>query len=190
MRTFIISQFHIFFFFQGCPLLSSIGFGALAQPDLNKQKKDILIYTYLIISIGIIGGILQMISSYTLTKAAAELTMRMRIISFKSILRQDIRWFDLDENNLGILVTRLSTDATLLKSLTDPTIGFILNALGALTFSLFISFTSGWKLTLIILSLTSLTVIIVVIIQNQRETGKKKRSTSNAEEGGRVYLIE
>ena len=50
--------------------------------------------------------------------------MRMRIMSFKSMLRQEIGWYDLDENNLGALVTRLSSDASALKGFTGPTFGF------------------------------------------------------------------
>ena len=41
--------------------------------------------------------------------------MRMRIISFGSMLRQEIGWFDREENNLGALVTQLSSDTSSLK---------------------------------------------------------------------------
>jgi hypothetical protein len=41
--------------------------------------------------------------------------MRMRIISFASMLRQEISWFDKEENSIGALVTRLSSDASSLK---------------------------------------------------------------------------
>jgi hypothetical protein len=41
--------------------------------------------------------------------------MRMRIISFGSMLRQEISWFDREENNLGALVTQLSSDTSSLK---------------------------------------------------------------------------
>lgn len=41
--------------------------------------------------------------------------MRMRAISFASMLRQEIGWFDREENNIGALVTRLSSDTSSLK---------------------------------------------------------------------------
>ena len=41
--------------------------------------------------------------------------MRMRSISFASMLRQEVSWFDKEENNLGALVTQLSSDTSSLK---------------------------------------------------------------------------
>lgn len=113
--------------------------------------------------------------------------MRMRIMSFRSMLKQEIGWFDLDENNLGALVTRLSSDAASLKGFTGPTFGAILNAAGALIAALVISFTAGWKLTLVILCFTPL-MILTGIIQGQQfsKAGQTKKSTtSTAEDGGK-----
>ena len=41
--------------------------------------------------------------------------MRMRGISFASMLRQEIAWFDKEENSIGTLVTQLSSDTSNLK---------------------------------------------------------------------------
>ncbi len=41
--------------------------------------------------------------------------MRMRVISFASMLRQEIGWFDREENKIGALVTQLSSDTSSLK---------------------------------------------------------------------------
>jgi ATP-binding cassette subfamily B (MDR/TAP) protein 1 len=138
--------------------------------------------------IGVAGAITQIISSITLAKAGEELTMRMRVIAFKSMLRQEIGWFDLDENNLGALVTRLSSDAAALKGFTGPTLVAILNAVGALVTALVISFTAGWKLTLVILCFAPL-MVFTGIIQGQqlsKASGNKKAATSAAEDGGKV----
>ena len=119
--------------------------------------------------------------------------MRMRVLSFKTMLRQEIGWFDLDENNLGALVTRLSSDAASLKGFTGATFGAILNALGALIAALIISFTGGWKLTLIVLCFTPLMVLTGVIqgqqVSKAAATGKKKSGSSDAEDGGKVKIL-
>ena len=163
-------------------------FGALANTNLQQQEDDIRTYTYIIFLIGVAGAISQLISSTTLTKAGEELTMRMRVLSFKSMLRQEIGWFDLDENNLGALITRLSSDAAALKGFTGPTLGAIFTAIGALIAALVISFSAGWKLTLVILCFAPLMVLTGVIQGQQvsKAAGKKKASTSDAEEGGKV----
>lgn len=140
---------------------------------------------------GVGGALSQFISSVTLTKAGEELTMRMRIMSFKCMLRQEIGWFDMDENNLGALVTRLSSDASALKGFTGPTFGAIFTGIGALVTALIISFIAGWKLTLVILCFAPL-MIFTGVIQGQqmsKASGKKKASTSDAEDGGKVCLL-
>ncbi len=162
--------------------------GALAEPDPNKQEDEIRTYTYVIFLLGAAGAIFQIIASATLTKAGEELTMRMRVLSLKTMLRQEIGWFDLDENNLGALVTRLSSDASSLKGFTGATLAAILNAVGALVTALVISFEAGWKLTLIVLCFTPL-MVFTGVIQNQqmsKAAGKKKSDTTDAEDGGKV----
>ena len=64
---------------------------------------------------GVAGGICQCLSSIAFSMSGEALTMRMRSISFASMLRQEISWFDREENNLGALVTQLSSDTSSLK---------------------------------------------------------------------------
>ena len=168
-------------------------FGVLAERDPQKQEDKIRMYTYTTFLIGVGGAVSQFISSAALTKAGEELTMRMRGLSFKTMLRQEIGWFDLDENNLGALVTRLSSDAASLKGFTGPTFGAILNAVGALIAALAISFTAGWKLTLIVLCFTPL-MLLTGVIQGQQvsqaaATGKKKTGSADSEDGGKVIIL-
>lgn len=140
---------------------------------------------------GVAGAISQMISAVALGKAGEELTMRMRVIAFKAMLRQEIGWYDLDENNLGALVTRLSSDAASLKGFTGPTFGALLTAIGALVTALVISFIAGWKLTLVVLCFTPLMVFSGVIQGQQfsKAAEKANKSTTSSEDGGKVCLL-
>lgn len=44
-----------------------------------------------------------------------SLTLRIRKSCFESMLRQEIGWFDLSENNTGALTTRLATDSSAIQ---------------------------------------------------------------------------
>ena len=46
--------------------------------------------------------------NYLFASSAAKLTMKLRSLSFKAILRQDIEFFDKDENSAGSLTSTLS----------------------------------------------------------------------------------
>lgn len=154
---------------------------------MQKQEDQVRIYTICVFLVGVGGAVSQFFSSLALGKAGEELTLRMRILSFQSMLRQEIGWFDLDENNLGALVTRLSADAAALKGITGPTLSAILTAVGALVTALVISFTAGWKLTLVVLCYTPF-MVFSGIIQGKQIAGdsKENKGTSAAEDGGKV----
>lgn len=40
-----------------------------------------------------------------------RLTIRLRLLSFKAMLRQEVGWFDEEKNSTGALTTRLASDA-------------------------------------------------------------------------------
>ena len=44
-----------------------------------------------------------------------RLTTRLRDMTFRSIMRQDIAYFDREENSTGAITARLATEVTLVK---------------------------------------------------------------------------
>ena len=91
------------------------------------------------------------------------------------VLKQEIGWFDLDENNFGALITRLSSNTSALKGLSRQTLGAILNAMGALIFAFAVSFSPLMIFTEIMRGK-----------QNAKKFGTKGSASSNSEEGGKV----
>lgn len=59
-----------------------------------------------------------------MTYAAEKLVMRLRLLAFINILRQAVGWFDLEKNSAGMLITRLSRDAPLIKGVSNKQILF------------------------------------------------------------------
>lgn len=53
--------------------------------------------------------------NFSLAVAGERLTKRLRYLSFKAMLRQDIAWFDQKANSTGALSTRLASDASEVK---------------------------------------------------------------------------
>ncbi|KAF8157643.1 P-loop containing nucleoside triphosphate hydrolase protein [Mycena galopus ATCC 62051] len=58
--------------------------------------------------ISILAGILQVAQTKYLMETSAVLAERLRLLSFKAIVRQDIAFFDKEENNPGALTSGLS----------------------------------------------------------------------------------
>ena len=78
-----------------------------------------------------------------------RLVRRARDQAFRTILRQDISFFDKDENAAGALTTFLSTQTTQLAGLSGVTLGTILSVSTTLIGAIAISCAIGWKLALV-----------------------------------------
>lgn len=85
--------------------------------------------------------------------AGERLTTRMRVQAFRALLRQEIGYFDMEENSLGNLTGRLSADTGAMKGLTGDLFGVGLNVLGSLLCGLIIAFISCWRLSLVVLAI-------------------------------------
>ena len=106
---------HEYIYSQIFSLLFTNVYGLFAERDIEKAEIETRNFAIIIFFIGVAGGLCQCLSSISFSRSGEALTMRMRIISFASMLRQEIGWFDREENRIGALVTQLSSDAANLK---------------------------------------------------------------------------
>lgn len=74
---------------------------------------------------------------------------RIRYRAFRSMLRQDVEFFDRDENTAGALTSFLSTGATNMAGLSGATLGTIFMSLTTLVVCFTVSLAIGWKLALV-----------------------------------------
>ena len=78
-----------------------------------------------------------------------RLVHRSRDKSFRTMLRQDIAFFDKDTNTAGALTSFLSTETTHLAGVSGVTLGTILSVSTTLIVAFTISLAVGWKLALV-----------------------------------------
>jgi ATP-binding cassette subfamily B (MDR/TAP) protein 1 len=96
-------------------LIYSMVYGLLAIPNLDDQSTRTRYLALTIFGIYVVAGILQFLSTVTFAKSGEELTLRMRLFTFQAMLKQEMSWFDDEQNNVGSLITRLSSDTAALK---------------------------------------------------------------------------
>eukprot|EP00741_Cyanophora_paradoxa_P002276 tig00000572_g2208.t1 len=120
-----------------------------------------------------IGGA---IFAFTLTKIACfdivgeHLTYRLRLDTFRAILRQEIAWFDEEKNSARIVTTNLQTDASLVQGATTARLGMMCELVSTVTTGLVIAFVSGWKLALVTLAVAP-TIAFSEVLQFKFMTG-------------------
>ena len=78
-----------------------------------------------------------------------RLVHRARDQAFRAMLRQDIAFFDKEENTAGALTSFLSTETTHLAGMSGTTLGTILLVITTLIASVALACAIGWKLALV-----------------------------------------
>ncbi|GJC95044.1 hypothetical protein ColKHC_03870 [Colletotrichum higginsianum] len=82
-------------------------------------------------------------------KCSERLIHRVRDQAFRTMLRQDVAFFDKDENTAGALTSFLSTETTHLAGLSGVTLGTLLMVSTTLIAALALAIAIGWKLALV-----------------------------------------
>ncbi|XP_024195312.2 ABC transporter B family member 21 [Rosa chinensis] len=139
-----------------CMPLMAIVFGDLLTSFLetgnNKRVADAvskvaLKYVYLALG-GAAAAFLQM-SCWMVT--GERQAARLRSLYLKTILRQDVSYFD-QEINSGEIVGRMSGDTLLIKEAMGEKVGTFIQVVATFTGSYIIAFFKGWLLTLVMIS--------------------------------------
>ncbi|KAF8585704.1 P-loop containing nucleoside triphosphate hydrolase protein [Ramaria rubella] len=99
--------------------------------------------------ISIIATISIMAQNYLFATAAAQLTYKLRVLSFKAIMRQDIVFFDEDRNSTGSLTSGLSDNPQKVNGLAGITLGTIVQSCACLIGGCVIGLAFSWKLALV-----------------------------------------
>ncbi|KAI9293023.1 P-glycoprotein [Neoconidiobolus thromboides FSU 785] len=122
----------------------------LAQPELKETAQISINFRclmFLLLSIGcFIAGFLK---NYSFNYIAEKITYKIRGLYFKSLLQQEIGYFDQLENNVGNLTSKLSKEAQDVHGLIGKFLGPLISAIACAIFSLIVAFLNGWKLTLV-----------------------------------------
>lgn len=82
-----------------------------------------------------------------------RLIHRVRDRAFRTMLRQDISYFDREENTAGALTSFLSTETTHMAGLSGTTLGTLLTVTTTLVAAFTLSIAIGWKLALVTASM-------------------------------------
>eukprot|EP01132_Coremiostelium_polycephalum_P006617 gene6617-8188_t len=98
------------------------------------------------------AGIANFLQTFSFTYIGEKLTYHLRRLSFRSIMSQDVGWFDLPANATGVLTTNLATDATLVQGVTSQRLGLVFQNIVTIVAGLIIAFIAGWKLSLVVVA--------------------------------------
>ncbi|XP_053307047.1 ATP-dependent translocase ABCB1-like [Spea bombifrons] len=159
--------------------------GAFSENDLDKRSQKTILLSLMFFVLGVISLIVYVVMGFAFGISGENLTMRLRSMSFKALLRQEIGFFDDHANAVGVLLTRLATDASQVKGATGSRLGLITMTICTLLAAIIIAFVHGWQLTLLILACIPF-LIGANFIRMKSMAGHASKDQKSLEEAGRI----
>ncbi|KAJ3006380.1 Multidrug resistance protein 1 [Thoreauomyces humboldtii] len=126
--------------------------GVFGLPDHAEMQRQANWWALGFLGLAVGAFAFQFLQVALLRYAGDKLTTRLRIASFKSIVSQDIGFFDEEKNNTGSLTGALAEDATLVQGLTGQTFAQFVSLISTFGVGLGIAFASCWQLTLVVIA--------------------------------------
>ncbi|KIJ64522.1 hypothetical protein HYDPIDRAFT_89952 [Hydnomerulius pinastri MD-312] len=120
-----------------------------SEPDPSVRRYDGNRNALWFFVIAILSSLCIGFQNYYFASSAAILTSKLRSLSFKAILRQDIEYFDRDENSTGALTANLSDNPQKINGLAGVTLGAIVQAFTTLIGGSAIGLAYAWKPALV-----------------------------------------
>jgi ATP-binding cassette subfamily B (MDR/TAP) protein 1 len=127
---------------------------ALSEPPSQyaKLRKDAEFWSGMYLMLAVVQLLAYMVQGVAFAYCAEKLVHRVRDRAFRTMLRQDIAFFDKEENTTGALTSFLSTETTHLAGMSGVTLGTLLTVSTTLIASCAVGLSVGWKLALVCIS--------------------------------------
>ncbi|CAF1466644.1 unnamed protein product [Adineta ricciae] len=135
----------------GIGFLLSKFIGVFQQCTEEKQRENVLLYVLLYVAFGVLYFTAMFLQNFCFACSGEALTKRTRLKLFRTILSQEIAYFDDPKNSTGALCTRLATEASAIQGATGACMGFIFQNIAAFGTATVIGLVFSWQLTLVML---------------------------------------
>ncbi|KAK4569860.1 GTPase-activating protein [Recurvomyces mirabilis] len=123
---------------------------ALPVPQYAAElRSQVNFWSWMYFMLAIVQVIFFLTQGFAFAYCSERLVHRTRDQSFRTMLRQDIQFFDREENTAGALTSFLSTETTHLAGMSGVTLGTLLQVITTLVVCFVISLAVGWKLALV-----------------------------------------
>ncbi|KAG1366428.1 ABC transporter B family member 19 [Cocos nucifera] len=127
--------------------------------DPNAMERKTREYVFIYIGTGLYAVVAYLVQHYFFSIVGENLTTRVRRMMLTAILRNEVGWFDEEENNSSLVAAHLATDAADVKSAIAERISVILQNMTSLLTSFIVGFIVEWRVALLILAMFPLLVL-------------------------------
>ncbi|CAE6468894.1 unnamed protein product [Rhizoctonia solani] len=170
-----------------------VGFTNTDRAEMRRSGDRNALWFFII---AIVSAMAIAIQNLVFGMTAAKLTSKLRSLSFRAIMRQDIGWFDEDKHSTGALTSTLSDNPQKVSGLAGVTLGAIVQSIACLIGGSVIGLAYGWKLALVAIACIPLVVsagyirLRVVVLKDQSNKEAHEESAQVAcEAAGAIKTV-
>ncbi|XP_030057521.1 ATP-binding cassette sub-family B member 5 isoform X2 [Microcaecilia unicolor] len=156
-----------------------------ASEDKEWIRQQSNIFSIIFVVIGIVCFITFFMQGFLYGRSGEALTMKLRHMAFKAMLRQEISWFDDNQNNTGALTTRLATDASQVQTATGSRLGLIAQNVSTMGLSIILAFIYGWEMSLLIMAMAPV-LAVAGMLETRALTGFANRDKKQLQSAGKI----
>ncbi|CAE6541707.1 unnamed protein product [Rhizoctonia solani] len=170
-----------------------VGFAAIDDAEKRRSGDRNALWFFII---AIVSAFATAVQGWAFGVTAARLTSKLRSLSIRAILRQDIGWFDQDKHSTGALTSTLSENPQKVHGLAGATLGAILQSIISLVGASVIGLAFGWKLSLVAIACFPLVIsagytrLRAVVLKDQSNKEEHEESAQVAcEAAGAIKTV-
>lgn len=132
---------------------------AFFAPSHNEVHARIRTYSLIFCLLSLISIIVNLVQHYNFAYMGERLTKRIRLRILEKILTFEAAWFDKEQNSSGALCSRLSNEASMVKSLIADRVSLLVQTTSAVTIAMIMGLVVAWKLALVMIAVQPLTIL-------------------------------
>ncbi|GJZ43989.1 putative ABC transporter B family member 8 [Tanacetum coccineum] len=131
---------------------------AFFLPNHDEMNNRIKTYSIIFCSLSVISIIVSLLQHYNFAYMGEMLTKRIRLKMLEKILTFEPSWFDDEANSSGALSSRLSNEATMVKSLVADRMSLLIQTASGVLIAMVMGLVVAWKLALVMIAVQPLTI--------------------------------
>ncbi|KAI3709576.1 hypothetical protein L2E82_39342 [Cichorium intybus] len=132
---------------------------AFFVPDHDEMNSRIRTYSIIFCSLAIISILVNLLQHYNFAYMGEQLTKRIRLKMLEKILTFETAWFDDEQNASGALSSRLSNEASMVKSLVADRMSLLIQTGSGVLIAMVMGLVVAWKLALVMIAVQPLTIL-------------------------------